>query len=128
MAGTEEATTNTIDTLAEPTRLELQIPVTITEGATTSVVGTGGEPSQLEGLQVSGEAAATVEETSSSIDDMTKKLSQAGGSEIPLINGRASTSVEVWRRDHHSPRSPTKESHLSFLNQVRYSKSVISQL
>ena len=53
--------------------------MTTTEGANTIVVGSGGELSQPEGLQVSGEAViAAVEETSSSIADMIKKLSQVG--------------------------------------------------
>jgi len=52
--------------------------LTITEGLTTSVVSIGGESSQLEGLHISREvAAATVEETSSSINKIIQELSQA---------------------------------------------------
>ena len=68
--------------------------MTNTEGLTTSAVSTGGMPSHPGELQVSGIAAATivVEETSSYIDDMIKKLSQVRGSEIPIIKAkRAST-------------------------------------
>jgi len=70
----------------EPAEPELETTLATIEGHTTSVVSTGGESSQPEGLQVFGETAATiVEETSSSIADMIKELSQAGGSEFPVI-------------------------------------------
>ena len=63
--------------------------------ATTSAVSTGGESSQLGGLQVSGEnVTAVVEETSSSIADIFEELSQAGGSEVPMIEAEGpSTSA-----------------------------------
>ena len=46
-------------------------------------------------MQVSGEAIVIIiEETSSSIADMIKELSQAKGSDVPMIDARgASTSV-----------------------------------
>jgi len=75
VVGTEEATASAADTVAEPTWPEPEIPVTVTEGPTTSAICTGGESSQLKGLQFSGEAAAVVEETFSSIADMVKELS-----------------------------------------------------
>jgi len=73
--------------------------------ATISVVDTEVETTQpepealattAEGLQASREiAAAVVKETSSSIADMIKELSQAGGSEVPVIEVRGvSISVE----------------------------------
>ena len=95
MAGSDKAVTSAADTVAEPTRPEPETLVTTTERLTTSAMGTGGKSSQPEGLQVSGEAAAAVvKETSSSIDDMIKDQSQAGGSEIPMIEaGGASTSI-----------------------------------
>jgi len=69
--------------------------VTVTEGATTSAMSSGGESFQLEDLHVSGEVAA-VEETSSSIDDMIKELSQAGDFKVPMIDaGRASSTGYV---------------------------------
>ena len=94
MVDSDKVTTSAIGTVEEATQPEPEIPMTTTKGITTSVVGIGGESSQLEGLQLSWEVDdADVKETSSSIDDMIKKLSQAGGSEVPMIEaGGASTS------------------------------------
>ena len=84
-------TTSSVD-IAQP---KSETVLTTTEGLTTSTVSTGGMSSQLEDLQVFGETmVATIEETSSSIDEMIQELSQDGGSEIPTIEtGGASTSV-----------------------------------
>ena len=69
--------------------------MTVTEGATASAMSSGGESFQLEDLHVSGEVAA-VEETSSSIDDMIKELSQAVDFQVPMIDaGKASSTGDV---------------------------------
>ena len=61
-----------------------------------------GKSSQLEGSQASEEAA--IEETSFSIDNMIKELSQAGGSEVPMIEaGGAFTSAWDVAEGKNSP-------------------------
>ena len=92
-ASTYKTTTSVVGAVPEPSQPEPEIFVTTTEGVTTSAVDTKGKLFHREGLQISREAVASgVKEASSSIDDMIKELSQAAGSEIPMINaGGAST-------------------------------------
>ena len=68
--------------------------MTTTEGLFTNAISTRGESSQVVGSYVFEEvAAAVVEETSSSIDNMIKELSQAWGSKVLIIEAEgASTS------------------------------------
>ena len=114
------ATISPADTMAEPTRHDLETLVTNAERLTTNAVSTWGEPSQPGDLRVSGETAATavVEETSSSIDDMIKELSQVRCSEVPLIEaGGSSTSagdmaeeLSQAKKSHERVTSPTPQS------------------
>ena len=123
----DKVTTSAIGTVEEATQPEPEIPMTTTEGITTSVVGIGGESSQLKGLQLSEEVDdADVKETSSSIDDMIKKLSQAGGSEVPMIEARGvSTSAKDVEKGPSQPKDSHKKSYFLHFNQVKYNKNLI---
>jgi len=107
----DKVTTSTADiTQPEPAQPKSETALTSKKGLTTSAVSTGGESSQPVGLQVSGETAvAIVEETSSSIADMIKELSKAGGSEVPMIEaGGVSTSVEYMAEWPFQPKDSQK--------------------
>ena len=94
VGNSDKAATNVVDTKVKTTQPELEAPATTAEE-----------------LQASGEIViAVIEETSSSITDMIEELSQAGGSEVPLIKaGGVSISAEYVVEGPSQPEDSHKK-------------------
>jgi len=98
VGNSDKAATNVVDTKVKTTQPELEAPATTAEE-----------------LQASGEIViAVIEETSSSITDMIEELSQAGGSEVPVIKaGGVSISAEYVVEGPSQPEDSHKKSLIS---------------